>query len=268
MSDEFKMDFSADIETARKKRVEAFKLNINNADDSVDSSELGEADAASGENQQSDSGSSKKVSDKEDSQESRNSDGRSDSSEIDTEAPSRMMADDFSDKYSLHKYTDAEQVNENEALSFDDEPGSEESDEISSFSNSEQRHKMYKEEKEALKKYKKSEKARQKEKAEKNGCMFRLIWLCMVVAVSVVLGMFVWNGMSDLLGINRPSDGESVILDLDANTTFDQVVDMLTENDLIKNEGFFPYTPLLQTKQTVLKRASTICVQIWIMRLF
>ena len=36
MSDDIKTDFSADIEAARKKRVEAFKLNINTAAENTD----------------------------------------------------------------------------------------------------------------------------------------------------------------------------------------------------------------------------------------
>lgn len=247
MSDDFKMDFSADIEAARKKRVNAFKLNINNVNNDDLQENSGKEVANQKEKEQSkfnNDASSDKLKNKTTDKYSFEAESNNDNSEIDTDAPSRMMADDFSDKYSLHKYTDAAQIDYDDNVDDTDYDNvsslsDSESDEISSFSNSEQQHKMYKEEKLALKKYKKSEKARQKQKAEKNGCMFRLIWLCMVVAVSVVLGMFIWNGMSDLLGINRPEDGENVVLDVPENATFDQIVDMLTKNDLIKNENFF-----------------------------
>lgn len=236
MSDDFKMDFSADIEAARKKRIDGFKLNLEPpVSEEVD--EIFKKDNAENADDNT-------VSDVE----NKNGDEvETSSAKIDTEAPSRMMADDFSDKYSLHKYTDANQINEEDSSDevFDGEERAvinedeDENNEISSFSNSEQKYKMDKEERKALKEYKKSEKARKKEKAEKNGCLFRFIWLCMVVAVSVVLGMFLWNGMSDLLGISRPEEGDSVIIDVPEGATFDQIVDMLLENDLIKEEDFF-----------------------------
>ncbi len=220
MSDDFKMDFSEDITAARKKRVNAFKLEI---DPHISNDDI--------------------VEEADDSQNGL-SDSEKDSSAIDSNAPSRMMADDFSEKYSLHKYTDANQIEDNEEfvdIDLDGEKKSaeDEIEEISSFSNAEQKHKMDKEERRALREFKKSDKKRKKEKAEKNGCMFRFIWLCMVIAVSVVLGMFLWNGVSDLLGINRPEEGETIIVEVPENVTFDQIVAMLLENQLIKEEDFF-----------------------------
>ena len=266
MSDDIKTDFSADIEAARKKRVEAFKLNINTAAENTDAvpptaDSIGTEESTGADESNADSRSeSTKGTDKYnfeiDNDNNNDNNNADDESGIDTDAPSKMMADDFSDKYSLHKYTDADQVPEDDALADEDMFGIEDieakdaSEEISSFSNAEQKHKMYKEEKKALKSYRKSEKARQKAKAEKNGCMFRLIWLCMVVAISVVLGMYIWNGMSDLLGINRPEDGENVVLDLDKDVTFDDVVDMLVKNDLIKNEPFFRFFATITNKTT------------------
>ena len=178
MNDDMKMDFSTDIEAARKKRVKSFKLNLDNkaAEEDANSDVFGS---------NSDSG----------------------SSEIDTEASAKMMADDFSDKFSLHKYTSADQIdNENssdeifegEERAIVDNDDEDPSLEISSFSNKEQKYKMDKAERKAAKEYKKKEKARLKEKAGKNGCLFRFIWLCMVVSVSIILGMFMWNGMRDL----------------------------------------------------------------------
>lgn len=222
MSDDFKMDFSAEIEAARKKRVSSFKLEIEpsdskNEDDIIFDEKLNtsvEVDEKSEDTKKS---------------------------EIDTEAPARMMADDFSEKYSLHKYTDADQIEENDSNVVEfigEERAVVDSDEISSFSNAEQKHKMDKEERKAIKAYKKSDKKRQKEKAEKNSAMFRFIWFCMVLAVSAVLGMFLWNGVSDILGISR-EEGETVIVEVPANATFDQIVSMLTENNLINEETFF-----------------------------
>ena len=189
MSDDFKMDFSAEIEAARKKRVNSFKLEIEPSvtDDEAVADEI------------ADEKKSEKV----------NTSKKSKTSGIDTEASARMMADDFSEKYSLHKYTDADQIEDNDGdvIEFDgEERAVVDSDEISSFSNAEQKHRMDKEERKAIRAYKKSDKKRQKEKAEKNSAMFRLIWFCMVLAISTVLGMFLWNGISDILAINREEE--------------------------------------------------------------
>lgn len=255
MSDDIKMDFSADIDAARKKRVAAFKLNVEApVSDEVKEIFEGETDA-----EKSAEGVAEKSAEQKEAESLNGTSARGKSksfnktaednkgSQIDTEAPSRMMADDFSDKYSLHKYTDAAQINddsetveefdgeERAVVDGEDDP----SLEISSFSNAEQKYKMDKAERKALREYKKSEKARIKEKADKNGCLFRFIWLCMILAVSVVLGMFLWNGASDLLGINRPEEGETVVLDVPANANFEQVVEMLMTNNLIKEENFF-----------------------------
>ena len=222
MSDDFKMDLSAEIEAARKKRVGSFKLDI-------------EQSAQNTENE------AEEIEDKKsDSEDIQDNNGEFD---IDTEAPARMMADDFSEKYSLHKYTDADQIDESDSVADEEFDGEEravvDSDEISSFSNLEQKHRMDKEERKAIKAYKKSDKKRQKEKAEKNSAMFRTIWFCMVLSVSVVLGMFLWNGASDLLGISRPEDGETIIIEVPENANFEQIISLLTENDLIKEENFW-----------------------------
>lgn len=254
-SDDIKMDFSADIDAARKKRVAAFKLNV----EAPVSDEVEEIFKGNDTDENLAEGIAEKSVDKKEVQnlydtrvkdKSKDSDKnkeKKDSSQIDSEAPSRMMADDFSDKYSLHKYTDADQISDDGEIDeeFDGEEravidsADDPSLEISSFSNAEQKYKMDKAERKALKEYKKSEKARIKEKAGKNGCLFRFIWLCMILAISVVLGMFLWNGVSDLLGINRPEEGESIVVDVPANATFDQIVEMLISNNLIKDEDFF-----------------------------
>lgn len=255
MSDDIKMDFSADIDAARKKRVAAFKLNV----EAPVSDEVEEIFEGKDVTEDLVEGVAEKSAEK---KEVKNSDGTQIKNnlktsdkikkngkdlQIDSEAPSRMMADDFSDKYSLHKYTDAAQISD-DGETFEEFSGEERavvdsaddpSLEISSFSNAEQKYKMDKAERKALREYKKNEKARIKEKAGKNGCLFRFIWLCMILAVSVVLGIFLWNGVKDLLGINRPEEGETVVLDVPANATFDQVVEMLIANNLIEDEDFF-----------------------------
>ncbi len=218
--DNVKIDLSSEIENARKKRISSFKLGIDHpVNEEVN-----------------------KVFEKDTSEET-----QTENEQNAPAATAKIMADSFSEKYSLHKYTEPEQIEQEHSSGeqFDGEERAginadeDEPEEISSFSNTEQKYKMDKAEKRAIKEQKKREKARIKEKAGKNGCLFRFIWLCMVVAVAVILGVFVWNGMRDLLGINRPEDGESIVLDVPADASFEQIIDMLKSNDLIKDEFFF-----------------------------
>ena len=99
MSDDLKMDFSEQINEARKKRVESFKLDVD-LNDSEDNDIVEETDDTQKDLPESE--------EKEDSG-------------IDSSAPSKMMADDFSEKYSLHKYTDANQIKENEEFVYIDD---------------------------------------------------------------------------------------------------------------------------------------------------
>lgn len=132
---------------------------------------------------------------------------------------------------------DDDQINVDEWLASANSP--QVTEDINSYSGEEQKQKMDKEERLALKSYKKSEKKRIKAKAEKNGCMFRLIWFAMIVVVSVILGMFLWNGFSDLLGESRKEEESTIVLDVPENANMDQVVNLLLETSAIKEEGFF-----------------------------
>lgn len=111
---------------------------------------------------------------------------------------------------------------------------------ISSFSGEEQRIKMNREEKQLLKKYKKTEKRRQREKAEKNGCLFRLVWVAMVVVMAVVLGMFFMRGSNDMLAVTRQQqEKETISVNIPENATIDQVAKILADNGVINEEMFF-----------------------------
>ncbi len=147
MSDDIKTDFSADIEAARKKRVEAFKLNINATADNTDvvrptAESTGTEESTGADKNNTDSKSENtKGTDRYNFEIDNGENDADDDSSIDTDAPSKMMADDFSDKYSLHKYTDADQVQESDTLpdedmfGVEDSKGEDASEEISSFSN-------------------------------------------------------------------------------------------------------------------------------------
>jgi hypothetical protein len=99
MSDDFKMDLSAEIEAARKRRVNSFKLNIEEPTNSVEVAEMNEA-----------------VEELKPSIKERNSNKseQNKATDVSVDTSSEMMSDDFSEKYSLHKYTDANQIEDDE----------------------------------------------------------------------------------------------------------------------------------------------------------
>lgn len=95
---------------------------------------------------------------------------------------------------------------------------------------------------------KKAEKKRKKKKARKNGCLFKMIWLVMIVLVSVVLAQFVLVGVNDMLAVNRTQDTTTVVV-LPKDVSIDEVADILQENNVINKSSFFKlYTKL--TKRT------------------
>lgn len=131
-------------------------------------------------------------------------------------------------------------------------------DVISSYSDEEKKKIMDLADEEQLKAYKKSVKKRCKKKARRNGCMFKLVWLVMVVFVAVLLGMFFVRGTNDMLGISRGAGATTVATDssgsgtaaqaqkktkasveIPANATLDEVTDILVENGVIKEPLFF-----------------------------
>lgn len=130
---------------------------------------------------------------------------------------------------------------------------------ISSYSGEDIKKSMDLADKESLKEYKKLVKKRCKKKAKRNGCMFKLVWLVMVVFVAVMLGMFLIRGTNDMLAINRGAGATTVSTDasgsagstaasqkittvtitIPENATLDQVTDILVENGVIKEPLFF-----------------------------
>lgn len=85
---------------------------------------------------------------------------------------------------------------------------------------------------------KKAEKRRKKLKAKKNGCLFRMIWLVMIVLVSVVLAQYVMVGVNDMLAINR-TEANTVSITIPKDASLDQITDILYENGVINNKTFF-----------------------------
>ncbi|MBQ2604000.1 MAG: endolytic transglycosylase MltG [Clostridia bacterium] len=82
------------------------------------------------------------------------------------------------------------------------------------------------------------EKKRKKKKAKKNGCVFRVVWLVMVLILGVFLAEFLLVGINDLLGRNR-GDEENIIIKIPENADLDEVTKILSDNGVISNANYF-----------------------------
>ncbi len=84
----------------------------------------------------------------------------------------------------------------------------------------------------------KAERKRKKKKAKKNGCVFKVVWLVLVVILGVFLAQFLLVGINDLLGINRGEE-ETLIIQIPENADLETVTEILHENGVISNESYF-----------------------------
>ncbi|MBQ1388947.1 MAG: endolytic transglycosylase MltG [Clostridia bacterium] len=94
------------------------------------------------------------------------------------------------------------------------------------------------EEEKRRKKALKEEKKRKKKKAKKNGCVFRVVWLVMVLIVGVLTAEFLLVGINDLLGRNRGEE-EKIIIKVPKDANYEEIAKILSENGVISNEGYF-----------------------------
>ncbi len=85
---------------------------------------------------------------------------------------------------------------------------------------------------------KKAHKKRDKMKSIKNRRVFRLVWICMVVLVSLTAASFLITGSNDLFAIGR-EDGVNVILEIPEETTFEELAELFHENDIVAEPYFF-----------------------------
>ncbi|MDD6488752.1 MAG: endolytic transglycosylase MltG [Clostridia bacterium] len=102
--------------------------------------------------------------------------------------------------------------------------------------------------KSALKAAKKADKKRRKRKAKKNRTIFRTIWVVMVLFTSVMLGEYIMVGVNDLLAVGR-EESNTVEVTIPKDATLSQITDILYENNIIKNKGFFQLYAII-TKST------------------
>ena len=108
---------------------------------------------------------------------------------------------------------------------------------------------LSKAEKKERRKAEKAEKKRKKKKAKKNGCLFKIVWLIMIMLVSVVLAQYILVGVNDMLAINRPES--TVTVDIPSNSSLDDVAQILTEKHVIDRPDFFKmYAMLTRSAQS------------------
>lgn len=98
---------------------------------------------------------------------------------------------------------------------------------------------LSKEEKKTARTAAKVEKKRKKAKAKKNGCLFKMIWLVMVVLVSVLLSQYILVGVNDMLAISRTDAETKAVIEIPVNSSLQDVANILTEQHVIDNPGFF-----------------------------
>lgn len=114
------------------------------------------------------------------------------------------------------------------------------SQEVNSYSSGKTKEMIEKDYQKADKRQKKEAKKREKRKAKKNKRVFTLIWLVMVIMAGVILSKFLLTGINDMLAISRPEDNQ-VTLKIPGNATFDDVIDILYDNNIIKEKSFFKF---------------------------
>ncbi len=116
--------------------------------------------------------------------------------------------------------------------------GARQSDEINSYSGGKTKEMIEKDYKKADKRQKKEAKRREKRKAKKNRRVFTFIWLLMVIMAGVILSRFLLTGINDMLAISRPENNR-VVVKIPRDATFDDVINILYKNKIIKEKGFF-----------------------------
>ncbi len=94
------------------------------------------------------------------------------------------------------------------------------------------------EEEKRRKKALKAERRRKKKKAKKNGCVFRVVWLVLVLILGVFLAEFMLVGINDLLGRNRGEE-EKIIIKVPQDANVNELADILHENGVINSERYF-----------------------------
>lgn len=103
----------------------------------------------------------------------------------------------------------------------------------------------------------KAERKRKKKKAKRNGCVFRVVWLVLVLILGVFLAEFLLVGINDFLGRNRGEEEEKIIIKVPKDANVDEIADILSENGVITNESYFKlYTKVTKDNDIMFTQGS------------
>lgn len=163
------------------------------------------------------------------------------------------ISDDFSD-------------NDDEMIFIDDTPSNDEvvvppsrgSDSIilPNDTDDDDYYRSEKEEEKRRKQALKAERKRKKRKAKKNGCVFKVVWLVMVIILGVFLAEFLLVGINDVLGRNRGEEATAIV-QIPADADLDTVTEILLENGVISNDSYFKlYTSITKSKDITFAKGS------------
>ncbi len=85
---------------------------------------------------------------------------------------------------------------------------------------------------------KREHKKRDKIKSIKNRRIFRIVWICMVILVSLSASSYLILGSNDLFAIGR-EEAATTIVDIPNNTSFEELAEILHEGEIISQPAFF-----------------------------
>ena len=132
---------------------------------------------------------------------------------------------------------------ENFHLSISDEAFGQESEnaqpeEINSYSGQDVKEQIARESQKSLKKRNREQKRELKRRNKHNRRIFRVMWLVSILLIGTMIATYIVTGMNDLLAINR-TDDSVVSVTIPANPTLDSVTELLVNNGIINEGGYF-----------------------------
>lgn len=119
------------------------------------------------------------------------------------------------------------------------EPVSDFTDEITSFSDETTKAQIERDSKKALRLQKKEERKVEKIKSSRNKKVYRIAWLLVVFFLSVALSYFLIIGCNDFLAISREDNTEVQTIRIETNDNASDIAKKLAEKGVIRSKAFF-----------------------------
>ncbi len=119
------------------------------------------------------------------------------------------------------------------------EPVSDFTDEITSFSDETTKAQIERDSKKALRLQKKEERKVEKIKSSRNKKVYRIAWLLVVFLLSVALSYFLIIGCNDFLAISREENTEVQTIRIETNDNASDIAKKLAEKGVIRSKAFF-----------------------------